>query len=190
MTVTVRLLRGLVAILVLAASARLDLPVPGSPVPQSAQTAAVLLVGWTLGARDAGLTMLGYLVLGGLGLPVFADGASGWSHLVGPTAGFLLGFLVAAVLVGQFAATGLVARFGPVLGVMLAGHVVILGLGWTRLGITLGAGAGYAQGVAPFLLGGVVKSVLCALLVTGGWSRYFGLARQPPQAARKPLAEE
>lgn len=178
---TGRLLRGLVAIMVVAVSARFDLAVPGSPVPQSAQTAAVLLVGWALGARDGGSSMLGYVLLGGLGLPVFADGASGWEHLGGPTAGFLLGFLFAAVLVGHLADTGRMTRFGPGVGVMLAGHVVILGLGWARLGVTVGASAGFAQGVAPFLLGGVVKSVLCAFLVAS-WNRFSGLASQPPPA--------
>jgi biotin transport system substrate-specific component len=153
------------AIAAIVISARLDLPVPGSPVPQSAQTLAVLLVGYWLGARDGVLALLAYLLLGAIGIPVFANGASGLRHLVGPTSGYLAGFVIAAGMVGWLSQRDHLRRFAPALGVMIAGHIVILSLGWLRLGITLGYGPALAQGVTPFLLGGVVKSILAASIV-------------------------
>ena len=101
-----RVLPILLAVLVVAVSARLDVAVPGSPVPQSAQTLAVLVVGLGLGARDAVVALIAYLLFGGLGAPVFADGASGWGHLVGPTSGYLVAFVATAGIVGWFARNG------------------------------------------------------------------------------------
>jgi len=150
------------AIAAIVISARLELPVPGSPVPQSAQTLAVLLAGFWLGARDGVLVLLAYLLLGALGVPVFADGASGLRHLLGPTSGYLAGFVIAAGIVGWLGEHDQLRGFAPALGVMIAGHAVILGLGWLRLGATLGYGPAMEQGVTPFLLGGVVKSFLAA----------------------------
>lgn len=148
----------------IAISARLDIPIPGSPVPQSAQTFAVLLVGVWLGARLGAVALFAYLLAGGLGAPVFADGASGWGHLVGPTAGYLVGFLLAATLMGSLSDRGHLSRLPLAIAGMLAGHVVILGLGWARLGAALGPAEAWAQGVAPFLVGGLVKSLVAALL--------------------------
>ena len=88
------------AVTALAVSARVSVPVPGSPVPQSLQTLAVVLVGAFLGPVRGGVAIGIYLILGAIGLGVFADGASGYDHLVGPTAGYLIGFVVAAVVVG------------------------------------------------------------------------------------------
>jgi biotin transport system substrate-specific component len=139
-------------------------PLPGSPVPQSGQTLAVLFVGLGLGPRDGAAALLAYLLLGAVGVPVFADGASGWGHLVGPTSGYLVAFVATAGMVGWFAQRGHVRRFAPALVVMLAGHALILGSGWTRLGAAIGYGAAYGQGVAPFILGGATKSVVAAVV--------------------------
>jgi biotin transport system substrate-specific component len=162
-----RLAVALVGALAVAISARVAATLPGSSVPQSAQTLAVLLVGAVLGARDGALTLTAYLVLGALGLPVFADGASGAAHLVGPTAGYLLGFLVAASGVGWAGDRDLLRGFGPALAAMVAGHAVILLLGWSWLALTLGPSGAFAQGVAPFVWGGMVKSFLAAGVVVG-----------------------
>jgi biotin transport system substrate-specific component len=167
------------AILAVAVAARLDLPIPGSPVPQSAQTLAVLLAGFGLGARNAVMALLAYLVLGAAGLPVFADGASGLRHLVGPTSGYLAGFVIAAGMVGWFAQHHSFRRLPLAILVMMAGHSVILGLGWLRLGATLGYGTALTQGVTPFLLGGVLKSILAALIAVG-----YVLSRSRPDSTR------
>ncbi len=160
--------------LAIAISARLDIPIPGSPVPQSAQTLAILLVGVWLGARLGAVALIAYLLAGGLGAPVFADGASGWGHLVGPTAGYLVGFLLAATLVGALSDRGHLSRFPLAIAGMLTGHLVILGLGWARLVVALGPAEGWAQGVAPFLVGGLVKSLVAAavaVLLARTWDR-------------------
>lgn len=151
----------------IAVAARVSAPVPGSEVPQSAQTLAVVLVGALLGSRLGALTLAAYVLVGALGLPVFSDGGAGWAHLVGPTGGYLAGFVMAAWAVGIAADRRLVSRVGPALGVMLSGHVVILGLGWAWLATSRGAAAAFAGGVAPFVTGGIVKSTVAAAVVMG-----------------------
>lgn len=155
-------LRVAAAVLAVALSARLTLPVPGTNVPQSAQTLAVVLAGAFLGARGAALALTAYLVVGGLGLPVFADGAAGWEQVAGPTGGYLVGFVVVACGVGLAADRGWLARALPAVAVMLGGHALILLLGWAWLARTLGGDAAWAGGVTPFLAGGIFKSVLAA----------------------------
>jgi biotin transport system substrate-specific component len=152
--------------------------VPGSSVPQSAQTLVVLLVGALLGARLGAATLVAWLLVGGLGAPVFAGGASGWEHLVGPTAGYLLGFTVAAAAVGRLAERGLLRRPAPALAVMIGGHGVILALGWARLAGTLGPTTAFRQGVAPFVVGGVLKS-LAAVAVVVAVARVKGASSLP-----------
>ncbi len=120
-------------------------------------------MGVALGARMGVLALGGYLVLGGAGLPVFADGASGWEHLSGPTSGYLFSFVVCAALIGWLADRGLIRRFLPALSAMGAGHAVILILGWARLGSQIGFGVAYNQGVAPFIVGGAAKSLIAAM---------------------------
>lgn len=158
----------LLGVLALALAAQLSVPLPGTHVPQSAQTLAVVLVGALLGPVGGGLSVLCYLLAGALGLPVFADGAGGWRHLLGPTAGYLVGFFLAAVLMGwgvrsPWAVGRGLARIGLVTAVLaLLAHGVILGAGWLRLAVLLGPAAAWERGAAPFLLGAVVKSVLAA----------------------------
>ena len=163
------------AVLAVAVSARVSVPIPGSPVPQSLQTLAVLLVGFFLGGRDGTVALAIYLLVGGAGAPVFADGAAGWTHLVGPTAGYLIGFAVAGGGLGWVAERGNLNRVAPAFGAMVGGHAAILLLGWLRLGATLGYASAFEQGVAPFLVGGVVKSAVGAAIALAalrlGWPR-------------------
>ena len=152
--------------LAVAASGRVDIPIPGSPVPQSLQTLAVVVVGGALGMRGGGVALLVYLAVGAVGLPVFAGGASGASHLIGPTAGYLVGFLVAAMGVGAFGDRVGWSRLVPALLVLVVAHMVILLFGWARLSTSLGTGQAWAVGVGPFWFGGVAKSLVgTALLV-------------------------
>jgi biotin transport system substrate-specific component len=147
---------------VVALSARFSFPVPGSSVPQSAQTLAVLIAGVALGARMGTFALLLYLLLGGLGLPIFADGSAGWRHLLGPTSGYLVGFVVAAGMVGWLREQNRIRKLLPAFAAMIGAHLLILGLGWTRLGMTLGYETALTRGVTPFLLGGTIKSFLAA----------------------------
>lgn len=154
-----------VAVTALAVSARVSVPIPGTPVPQSLQTLAVVLVGAFLGARWGGVAVGLYLLAGGAGLPVFADGASGWGHLTGPTSGYLVGFLVAAVGVGRASDLGRLERVVPAVLVLAVAHAAILALGWTRLSALLGPSDAFRQGVGPFLAGGALKSLVGAAVV-------------------------
>ena len=143
---------------------------PAAPDVLDGPTAAVLVVGSLLGARDGALTLTAYLIVGGIGVPVFAGGGSGWAHFVGPTAGYLLGFVAAAAAAGRLAERGLLRRFGPAIAVMICGHALILALGWLRLAWMLGATPAFWQGVAPFVMGGMLKSLIAAVTVMVIWA--------------------
>lgn len=142
--------------------------VPMYPVPMTLQTLAILIVGLTYGARLGALTLLAYLAEGAMGLPVFAGGGNGAS-LVGPTAGFLFGFVPMAYLAGLAAEKGL-AR--GLIGTTVAGAVVTLlvfvpGVAW--LSTFIGFETAVQVGMLPFLVGMVVKSAIAAMVVRGGW---------------------
>jgi biotin transport system substrate-specific component len=156
-----------IAVTAIALCAQVSVPIPGTPVPQSLQTLAVAVVGLTLGPTHGALAVTLYVVLGGAGAPIFADGAGGMESLRGPTAGYLVGFIFGAAVAGL---PTVVDRIRNVLGAFaaaVAAHVVILGFGWLRLASMLGATAAYTAGVAPFLVGGVVKAVAASLLWIG-----------------------
>lgn len=156
----------LLGALAVAVAARLTFPLPGAELPQSAQTLAVLLMGAALGLRRGVLAVGLYVLAGVLGLPVFADGASGLETVVGPSGGYLFGFGCAAAWVGSFADTKRLARpWWRALGVMLGAHGLILLFGGLGIAARVGAVQAWAVGVAPFLLGGAVKSLLAAMLV-------------------------
>lgn len=167
------------AVGLIAVSARVSASIPGTSVPQSAQTLAVVLAGAFLGGRDGALALLLYLLAGGVGVPVFADSAAGWPHLAGATGGYLVGFVLAAGIVGWFADRGYMARPRTALAAMLLGHLVILSLGWLRLAASLGLRDAFAGGVAPFLSGGLAKSVLAAAVVSVWIWAGFGRRPQP-----------
>lgn len=172
------------AVVLVALAARVDVPVPGSPVPQSLQTLAVVVVGAWLGPLLGTSALALYVLVGALGAPVFADGASGIGVLTGPTAGYLVGFVLAAGVMGVWTrqrhwwdAAGLRAAFLTAAALAVVGHLVILGLGWLRLAALMGAGPAFTGGVAPFLWGGVAKSLVGAAIVVGGaaaWASHRG----------------
>ena len=140
------------------------IPLPFTPVPITLQTFFVLAAGIYLGGRDAALSQLGYLALGAVGLPVFAGGA-GAAHLLGPTAGYLLGFPLAAGLVGAALRPGDSAARATI--VCAGATLLVLALGATGLAVVLGVGAerAIALGVLPFLPGGALKIAAAVGLV-------------------------
>ena len=154
--------------LVLAASAKVQ--VPFWPVPMTMQTFVVLMLGATLGARLAGATVLAYLVEGAAGLPFFASGG-GLAQLAGPTGGYLVGFLVAAVLVGWLADKGYGRTIITTLVAFLAGEVAIFALGVGWLSTFTGAGKAVALGVTPFLLAEALKVALACALLPFAWKQ-------------------
>lgn len=147
--------------LVLAASSQVSVPMV--PVPMTMQTLAVTLVGALYGWRLGGLTILVWLAQGALGLPVFAGGSGGFVRFFGPTAGYLLAFPIAGALTGWLVERGwngskLLLAFAA----MLIGNVLCLVLGAAWLAAMVGLPKAIAVGVAPFLLGAALKSVLGA----------------------------
>ena len=141
------------------------LAVPMFPVPVTMQTAVVLLLGALCGAGLGSGIVLGWLGLAFVGAPVLADGMGGPGSFVGPTAGYLAAFPVAAFLAGfvtrKKSWTGTGVRFGA----FIALHAVILGGGFLWLSTLIGAEAAFAGGVLPFVIGVFLKSGLAAALV-------------------------
>lgn len=155
--------------LVVALAAQVRIPLPFSPVPITLQTAAVVLVGATLGSRLGALALLAYVAEGALGLPVFAGGAgAGPTVLLGPTGGYLAGFVLAAFVAGRFAERGwLRTPLGALLGFLVASaSVYVTALPW--LALFVGLERVLAAGLLPFLPGDLVKTVAAAALWVGG----------------------
>lgn len=149
-------------------AAQIAVPVPGSPVPITGQTLAVLLAGATLGAARGAAGMLIYLVAGTLGVPWFAAGASGWPAA---TAGYLLGFVLAAALIGQLAALGADRRPFHTIGLMAAGNALIylIGVPWLAFSTGIDLITALDAGLVPYVLGDTVKTLLAAALLPGAW---------------------
>jgi biotin transport system substrate-specific component len=149
-----------------------QIAVPMFPVPMTLQTLAILALGLALGARLGVATMLAYLAEGAAGLPVFAKGGAGLAYMAGPTAGFLIGFVLMIWIVGAASDRGWTRSFiGAALAALVAAAVLYLpGLAWPA--VVLGKSipdlmTGWAL---PFLAGDFVKAVLAALIITGGWA--------------------
>jgi biotin transport system substrate-specific component len=158
-----------------------QIAIPLWPVPITGQTFAVLFVGATLGLTRAALSMLLYLAIGLLGLPVFAPQANG-SHitgvaaLVGPTAGYLFGFILAAAFVGWLAQREWDRKWLRTLLAFVGGTVLIyaIGLPWlyvalTRLNVPNPLQATLTGGLYPFLIGDAIKAVVAAVILPLVW---------------------
>ncbi len=152
-------------------TARVSIPVPGSPVPITGQTFGVLLVGGALGFRRGIIAVGLYVLLGVVGLPFFAEGKGGLSVIWGATGGYLVGFLVAGAAVGRLAELGWDRRIGGALGAMLLGNAVIyvVGLPWLKVVTGMSVADTVANGLTPFLFGDALKLVLAAVLFPASW---------------------
>lgn len=153
----------------IALAAQVAVWLPFSPVPVTAQTFAVLMVALLLGSKRGCLSILAYLIEGAAGMPVFASGRSGIVTLIGPTGGYLLGFLVAAYVVGRLAEKGWDRRFSTTILAMAAGNIFIYGLGLLWLCRFTTPLAALATGVYPFIAGELFKMLLGAALLPAGW---------------------
>ena len=163
-----QLLAVLAGIALLTASAHIKIPF--YPVPLTMQTLFVLGIGMTYGARLGGVTLLGYLAAGFIGLPVFAGGA-GMAYMMGPTGGYLAGFFAAAVVLGALAERGWTRSWATAAAAMLMGNVIIylLGVGW--LTSLIGWDKAVQFGLLPFLYGDALKLIIAALGVPYLWSK-------------------
>lgn len=142
--------------------------VPFYPVPMTLQTLAIVVIAALYGFRLGLATMALYLLEGAFGLPVFSgtpERGIGFAYMVGPTAGYLVGFIVATGFVGWFAERGADKSPAKLFVIMAIGAMLVLGMGFAYLSSVIGAEAAWTAGVAPFLLGDAVKVAIAALLV-------------------------
>ena len=159
--------------------------VPFGPVPFTLQTLAVMFVLFALSAKQALVAIGGYIVLGGLGLPVFSSFKGGLAALMGPTGGFIVGFFVAAVVAiaaasllkrtplfaseeqksffGTHIAAGVLAR-NVVMGVVFLAVLYVFGWAWLMVAGHLSAEAAFAAAVAPFVLIDAMKMIAAVLI--------------------------
>jgi len=159
----------LVGSLFVAAMSQLVIYLPFSPVPITAQTFAVLLVGAALGSRRGGLSLLLYIAEGSMGLPFFSGGRAGLGMLLGPTGGYLVGFVAAAVLIGWLAEHGWDRKILRALVAFAAGSLVIYFFGAIQLAAWIGFEKAFVAGVLPFLAGDVIKIGLATLSLPFAW---------------------
>lgn len=152
-------------------TARVSIPIAGNPVPFTMQNFGVLLVGGALGMRRGGIAALVYLALGSTGLPFFAEGRSGLHVVLGATGGYLLGFVLAAAIVGRLAELGWDRRLGGAIGATLLGTLAIYAVGvpWLALSTGMGPADVITKGVLPFALFDVVKLLAAAVVFPAAW---------------------
>lgn len=156
-----------IAIIAVLAQVTLHLPGNAGQIPITGQTLAVLVVSFFLPTRWAAACLIFYVLLGAIGLPIFADGKSGWGVLSGGSGGFLIGFIIAAAVVGYLGEK----QWGKSLHLALAanaiGTVIILCAGLLWLSYLYGLTKALEYGLYPFWEGAIIKAVIGALIVWG-----------------------
>ena len=144
--------------------------VPLYPVPITGQTAAVLIVGAALGATRGALAMALYAVLG-LFLPVYSEGSQGIEIVLGPTGGYIVGFIFAAALTGYLSQRQWDHKILGGIAAFVAGTVVTfaVGLPWLSVALGLNLEQTLQGGLYPFIIGGIVKAVFAAAVMRVIW---------------------
>ena len=161
--------------LLTAICAQIRIPLGFTPVPVTGQTFAVLLAGAALGTRLGALSQLTYWVMGLIGLPFYSNATGGWSAGTGATMGYMIGFIFAAAAVGHLAERKHDRQFITSLPAMLLGSAIIYVCGATWLAhsldiaIATGEKNAIALGVAPFLIGDLIKMLLAAVSTSTIW---------------------
>jgi biotin transport system substrate-specific component len=148
--------------------AQVSIPLPFTPVPITLQTFAVLLAGAALGPWRGGAAMLLYLVAGVAGVPWFAEQGSGYAFA---SFGYIVGFIVAAIVVGAFASRGADRSVGGTVAIMVLGNLIIYAFGvpWLMAATGMPLLVGLEQGLWPFVLGDALKIALAAGLLPAAW---------------------
>lgn len=159
----------LAGILFLTALAQVRVQI--GPVPFTGQTLGVLLLGAAYGAGIGTLTTASYVLIGALGLPVFTGANAGWAYLAGPTGGYLIGFVLAAALLGRLAAAGWGRTYlGTALAMVLATLLIYLpGLLWLKTVLAVDVPQALAFGLYPFLLGDALKAAVAVAALPTAW---------------------
>ncbi len=146
----------------------LSIPLPFSPVPIVLQNLFIMLAGLLLGPKWGAASVGIYLLLGAIGLPVFAGGTGGIAHFAGPTGGYLIAYLPAVVLIGWIARRNGNATLFDALA-LLAGTAVIyaVGIGWLKIALGVSWGRALTIGMLPYLPGDLLKLVASVILASG-----------------------
>ena len=164
------MLLALVGTLALTVSAKTQIPF--WPIPMTMQTFVVLVIGMAYGSRLGAATVALYLLQGALGLPVFAgtpEKGVGLAYMMGPTGGYLLGFLVAAWVCGWLAERGFDRSPLKSLVAMSVGHGLIFVFGVAWLATFMGIEKAFMVGVAPFWAATIVKTLLGVATLPLAW---------------------
>jgi biotin transport system substrate-specific component len=150
--------------------AQISVHVPPSPVPVTGQTLAVVVAAASLGARRGAASQLLYLLLGLL-LPVYADGEHGWSVVWGSSGGYLVGFVLAAFVVGLLAERGADRRPLAAIATFGAGQLIVFGIGvpWLKVAASMSWGDAIHYGFTVFIVGGILKAVLAGFATPLAW---------------------
>jgi biotin transport system substrate-specific component len=160
--------------------AQIAIHVPPSPVPVTGQTLAVVVAGSALGMRRGAASQLLYVLLG-FALPVYADGASGPEVLWGATGGYLIGFVLAAALVGRLAELGADRRPAIAFAAFCAGQLAVFGIGvpWLKVSADLSWSTAIHDGFTIFIVGGLIKAVVAAGVIPSAWRAVRRLDARP-----------
>jgi len=153
----------------IAISAQITIHLPFSPVPITGQTLAVLLTGFVLGKKLGTASIAAYLAQGAAGLPFFSGGRSGLATLLGPTGGYLFGFLAAVYVVGMLIELRFKRSFFQAFSVLIIGNVIIYLFGLVWLVRFVGESQVLQLGLYPFLIGDLLK-ILVGIVLVGGSS--------------------
>jgi biotin transport system substrate-specific component len=154
-----------------ALCAQISFYLPGNPVPVTGQTFAVLLTGAALGANRGAAAMLLYVLIGMVGLPVYADGKHGMDVITGASGGYLVGFLVAGWVVGRLAEARLDRRPVTALPLFLIGSAIIyvIGVPWLAVSADQSLGWAISNGFTDFIPGDLVKAAAAAAVLPTAW---------------------
>jgi biotin transport system substrate-specific component len=157
-------------VLLLTLSAKLQVPL--WPVPMTMQTYVILVIAMAYGTRLGAATVIAYLLAGALGLPVFAgtpEKGIGVPYMLGPTGGYLLGFLVSTYVMGKLGERGWDRSLSLSFAAMTLGHVLMLCCGVAWLAVSFGWERAVAVGFVPFIVATIVKTVLAGLTLPIAW---------------------
>lgn len=151
--------------------------VPLWPVPVTGQTLAVLLVGASLGAARGAASLSLYALLGAVGLPIYSDASSGCSVLLGPTGGYIIGFIASAAIVGWAAERSWDRGWYKPIITFIGGSLVVFAFGLPWLAVALGQlglpndlQSVLVAGFYPFIIGGLIKAAIAAALLPALWA--------------------
>lgn len=158
-------------VLLTAVAAQVIIPLPFTPVPITGSTFAVLLVGTAFGPARGALTLLAYLAVGAIGVPVFTEASGGYEVFVGATGGYLVAFPLSALAVGALARRGWDRRPALMALSFLVGSLIVYAIGvpWLAVVADVSLGQALALGAVPFLVGDAIKALLAGLALPVAW---------------------